>query len=268
MDPLEVLSLIGQGARIGTGLFSDIYSIWDSNRRFEQDLAQTQYSNQFAEKQFLETQKYNAFNQYLAENGTQVRAKDLAKAGLSKVLAAGSTPSYVTGSAGGSVNNHSFGQGLKINALMNAIQMNKEFQVKDQEIQLLKEQKRSAELDNDYKSFEIGYWKKLGIPSNADMWQRRGLGLFDTLKAFGDYMNSEASPNKTRTQAIIESFDKFLHKYDLDRYRPQQERIRYTPTQTDYIKNYSKDDRKYADQNDKFTYRDKYRYVQLRRGRY
>lgn len=268
MTPAEIFGFIGDGLRIGTGLASDIYSIWDSNRRFEQDVAQTQYANQFAEKQFAETQKYNAFNQYLAENGTQVRAQDLAKAGLSKVLAAGSAPSYVTGAAAGSVNNHSFGQGLKINALMNAIQMNKEFQVKDQEIKLLKEQQRSASLDNDYKKFENDYWKKLGIPSNADMWQRRGLGLFETLKDFGDYMNSEASPNKTRTQFLLEGFDKILHQHDLDRYRPQEERIRYTPTNNDYIKNYPKENKKYADQNNTFTYRDKYRYVQMRRGRY
>lgn len=253
------MGLLGQGLRIGTGLASDIYSIWDSNRRFKADLAQTEYANQFAEKQFAETQKYNAYNQFLAENGVQVRANDLAKAGLSKVLAAGSAPSYVTGSTGGSVAPHSFGQGLKINALMNAMQMNKDFQVKDQQIGLLKAQKTAQQLDNDYKQFELNYWKRLGIPSNADMWQRRGMALIDNLKSLSNFLSSEVSSG---------DIDSFLHQHDLDRYRPQEERVRYTPTNNDYIKNYPEDNRKFADQNDKFTFRDKYRYVQLRRGRY
>lgn len=213
-----------------TGAISDIYGIFDTERKFNEQVKQQEYANQFAEKQFAETQSYNAFNRYLAENGVQVRANDLAKAGLSKVLASGSTPSYVSAGTGGSVSASSYVQGFKAQALLQGLQMSKQFQQKDQEIKLLKEQIKNQQLDNDYKQFEVDYWKKLGIPSNADMWQRRGLGLFQTIQDMNliDHLNNFSNN-------LSNNIDSYLHAHNLDRYRPHNERVYYTPTDTTYL---------------------------------
>lgn len=273
---LAGLGLGLSGLNMVGGLFSDLYGIVDNERRWKLEKQAVEAQQDLAERQFLETQKYNAYNQFLSQNGVQVRANDLARAGLSKVLASGSTPSYVSAGTAGSISTPNLGQGMKLNALMQSLQMVKDFQQKDAQLQLLQAQKKSMDLDNAYKQFENNYWEGLGIPASADFTLKRGLGIFDKVKSFFDKVEptdtsflSEGGVNlKELPVNFIKKVDDYLHSKDLDRYRPQEDRVKYKPTDNDYIKNYPKENKKYAEQNDIFTFRDKYRYVQKRRGRY
>lgn len=175
----------------GVPIARDLYSIIDNERRLKFQQEQQAYANDFAERQFQETKDINAYNRYLSENGVQIRVNDLARAGLSKVLASGSTPSYVSASTGGSVSASSFGQAFKSNALMEAMQMKKNFQKADAEIEFLKSQKDKVnaeklnvekqsrsidlanehqEIVNDYDRYHSQYWQDANSVPDSNTW--------------------------------------------------------------------------------------------------
>ena len=216
----------------GVGSLAEIiYGIYDNERRYQNEIEQQKLSNQFAREQFDETKRVNAYNEWLSQNGVQVRANDLASAGLSKVLASGSSPSYISAAAGGSMSVHNFGQGYKALALLQALQMRKNFQKQDAEISLIKAQEKNVEqtnesikldnvnkeIKNDYDKYYSDYWQDKQSTPDSNQWIKlltEGLGqkdlpeksvdsitnfidsTFHSFKQFGSWLKSRMVDNR------------------------------------------------------------------------